>query len=212
MFDLDGTLLDTIEDLADAMNAALAANGLPTHPDYAKHKYMVGDGVRNYIQRALPEARRDDEKTIAAVAKVYRVNYAAGWRGKTKPYDGIEAMLAELAGRGVRLTVLSNKPDDFSREMVAAYFPGVRFEIVRGALEGRPLKPDPAAAVEIAGAMGVPPAEFAYLGDTATDMLTANAAGMFPIGALWGFRLADELLGGGAKILIRHPRELAGLL
>ncbi len=207
LFDLDGTLLDTIEDLADAMNGVLAELGLPT-PSLDEHKFCVGDGVRNYIVRALPEERRDDEALIARITPRYRQRYAAGWACKTRPYDGIADMLAGLGQRGLRLAVLSNKPDDFTREMVAHYFPDVAFEIVRGALPDVPLKPDPSSALALAEQMGLAPGRFLYLGDTATDMKTARGAGMFAVGALWGFRPREELQGAGAQALIAHPTEL----
>lgn len=208
LFDLDGTLLDTIDDLADCMNAALRECGLPEHPNVEEHKYFVGDGVRNYILRVLPEGRRGDEELIARVAAVYRRNYAAGWKVKTRPYEGIVEMLDGLRGRGLRLAVLSNKPDEFSKATVAAFFRPGQFEIVAGALGDLPVKPDPAAALAIARQMNLAPADFLYLGDTATDMKTAVAAGMFAVGALWGFRKAEELTASGAKVLIKHPSEL----
>lgn len=208
LFDLDGTLLDTIDDLADCMNAAMRELGLKDHPDVSHHKYFVGDGVRSYILRVLPEEKRADEELIARLTKTYRRNYAAGWKVKTRPYDGVSRMLAELRGRGLRLAVLSNKPDEFSKATVAAFFEPGLFELVVGAGDDMPLKPDPSAALDIARQMGLTPADFLYLGDTATDMKTAVAAGMFPVGALWGFRRADELKANGAAILISQPDEL----
>ncbi len=212
LFDLDGTLLDTIDDLADSMNAALAANGLPTRPDVEEHKYFVGDGVRNYVLRALPEDKRDDEDLITRVTVDYRSAFAVGWRNKTHSYDGVTEMLNALAARGLALSVLSNKPDDTTRETVAHFLANVPFEIVLGATDEAPGKPDPTTALAIAEEMGIAPAEFAYLGDTNTDMQTAVAAGMHPIGALWGFRPAEELTANGAKTLINHPMELLNFL
>lgn len=211
MFDLDGTLLDTIEDLADSMNAVLAKEGLPTEP-VEKHKFMVGDGVRSYVLRALPADRRDDAALVERISQKYRAKYAASWHRKTKPYEGICEMLSALVAKGLRLTVLSNKPDDFSRQMVGHFLGQFNFDVVRGALETMPLKPDPAAAREIAGEMGVAPANFLYLGDTATDMKTAQSAGMFAVGALWGFRPREELQQAGAQALIEHPLDLLKLL
>lgn len=211
LFDLDGTLLDTIEDLADAMNATLTEAGLPA-PPLEQHRFFVGDGVRNYIVRALPEARHGDEELIARLIPRYRDRYAAGWAGKTRPYDGVLDMLGGLRRRGLRLAVLSNKPDDFTREMVAHYFAEFPFDVARGALEGVALKPDPAAARAIADEMGLEPARFLYLGDTATDMKTALSAGMFAVGALWGFRPREELEQAGAQALIARPADLLGLL
>jgi len=212
LFDLDGTLLDTIDDLAAAMNKALAANGLPVRPDVAEHKKCVGDGVAMYVLRALPEDRRSDDRLIAQVTADYRAAYAAGWRNHTRPYEGIVQLLDDLAARGARRAVLSNKPDDTTRASVEGYLGLGRFEIVRGAIEGIALKPDPAAAIAIADEMGIAPHEFVYVGDTGTDMKTAKAAGMFAVGALWGFRQAGELADAGADALIERPGELVKFL
>ena len=212
LFDLDGTLLDSIADLADAMNAALAAHGLPPRPVVAEHKTMVGDGVAAYILRALPAGKRDDAALVAKVTADYRAAYAARWRNQTRPYEGVADLLDRLAGLGIRLAVLSNKPEDTTRATVEAFLGLERFDVVRGALDGVPLKPDPRSAVRIAAEMDLTPAEFLYVGDTATDMKTANAAGMFAVGALWGFRGIEELHGAGARALIERPAELLDLL
>ncbi len=211
LFDLDGTLLDTIDDLADSLNAVLAAEGLPTSPT-AEHKFMVGDGVRNYVLRSLPPDRRDDEDLLARVTGKYRDAYTRNWAVKTRVYVGVAEMLAALTERGVRLAVLSNKPDDFTRAMVSHFLGAFPFEVVRGALPEVPMKPDPAAAVAIAEQMHLTGEAFGYLGDTATDMQTARAAGMFAVGALWGFRPRTELADAGAEALIAHPAELPELL
>ena len=210
LFDLDGTLLDTIDDLADSTNTVLARRGFPTH-DVEAYKYFVGDGAENQVRRALPEAHRDDQTVAQAVAEM-RAEYAKHWADKTRPYDGVSEMLKGMTGRAVRTAVLSNKPDDFTKLCVARLLPDWEFDVVRGARPSVPLKPDPTPAVEIANELDVAPAEFVYLGDTNTDMKTACAAGMFPVGALWGFRTAEELLENGAQALIGHPSELVGLL
>ncbi len=212
LFDLDGTLLDTIDDLAYAMNKALAANGLPTRPDVQEHKLMVGDGVAAYVLRALPEEKRRDEKLVARVTADYRAAYAAGWRNKTRPYEGIEDLLSALRRSGLKLAVLSNKPDDTTRATVDALLGSGRFDAVCGARQGAPLKPDPALALAVAAEMGIPPDQFAYVGDTATDMRTAVAAGMYPIGASWGFRTKAELLEAGAAVVAEQPADVLELL
>ena len=125
---------------------------------------------------------------------------------KTRPYEGVMEMLEELQGRGVRMALLSNKPEEFTSRIVVHYFPEVRFHPARGARPGVPRKPDPTAANEIARSLGCPPAEIFYLGDTPTDMRTAQGAGMFPAGALWGFRPESELREAGASVLLAHPR------
>ncbi|HAH06996.1 MAG TPA: HAD family hydrolase [Elusimicrobia bacterium] len=201
LFDLDGTLLDTLDDIADSMNAALAVLGQPVHPVEA-YRFFVGDGVETLARRTVASGPSDE------AAEAFRAEYARRWDKKTRPYDGIPELLDALAGRGVGMAVLSNKPDDFTRMAVERYFPGAAFSAVRGMRPGGPKKPDPAAALDIAGGAGLEPAEFVYLGDTDTDMRTARAAGMHPVGALWGFRPAKELLDNGAQELLSAPREL----
>jgi len=210
LFDLDGTLLDTIEDLTASMNAALGELGAPART-VDECKLFVGDGVTSFARRALAEGRRD-EATIAQCVERMQRHYAANWRTNTRPYEGIAELLSVLRGRGLAMSVLSNKPDDSTQLMVAHFFGGGTFEVVRGATEGVPNKPDPTTALGIAKRMGVAPAGFVYLGDTSTDMRTANAAGMFAVGATWGFRPRRKLEQGGAKAVIDKPADLLNLL
>lgn len=210
IFDLDGTLLDTLEDLADALNSVLAQNRLPLHPISA-YRYFVGDGFDLLVRRALPFEVADEEEFRRFVDSAKR-EYAARWTCKTRPYPGVPDMLRAFAACGVRPAVLSNKPDDAVHEVVRAFLPDAGFHIVLGATPTRPRKPDPSAALEIADRLGIPPAAIAFMGDTAIDMQTARAAGMFPIGALWGFRTAEELISSGARLLMRHPADLLPFL
>ena len=210
LFDLDGTLLDTIEDLADSMNIVLGRMGFPTHKVEA-YKYYVGDGVRDLALRALPEGHRDEETVKECIAAM-RQEYGNRWDKKTRPYPGIPELLDAVTARGVKMAVLSNKPDATTKVVVAKLMPRWRFDYVAGERAGIPRKTDPAAALSIAEQLGIPPQEWLYLGDTNTDMKTACAAGMYPVGALWGFRTADELLASGAKVLIKYPTELLTLL
>jgi len=210
LFDLDGTLLDTLEDLADSTNAALAALGYPPHPLDA-YRTLVGDGIHNLARRALPEGRRDEETVLRCVDAI-RAEYARRWDARTRPYPGVPELLDALSGRGVRMAILSNKPDGATRRVVERLLPGWDFALVLGAREGVPLKPDPAAALEVAARLGLRPEEMLYLGDTNTDMQTARAAGMRAVGALWGFRDAEELRQAGAQELICRPEELLRFL
>ena len=210
LFDLDGTLLDTIADLTDAMNVALASLGLAGHGVEAC-KYYVGDGLRNFAARALPAGARD-EATLDRCCERFRAAYAECWHVKTRPFEGIPELLDGLAERGVTRTVLSNKPDDFTKRLVREMLGRWEFAAVRGVRADGLKKPDPAGAVEIAEQVGVPPAGFLYLGDTDTDMQTATAAGMHAVGVTWGFRPAEELRAHGAEALIDRPTELLGLL
>ncbi len=206
MFDLDGTLLDTIKDIADSMNAVLERRGLPGHPA-ERYKSFVGDGVETLVRRALPADRRHHRVLAECVEEVVR-EYAARWDRKTRPYPGVPEMLDALEARGFKLAVLSNKPEEATRLCVERFFGGNRFQAVRGARPGLPRKPDPAGALEIAADLDVEPARWLYLGDTDTDMLTARRAGMVPVGAAWGFRGERELAESGARWIVSHPREL----
>ncbi len=208
IFDLDGTLLNTLEDLADSMNEVLADFGMPTHP-VDPYRYFVGDGMINLAKRAAPVGTGDE--TIREMARLMDDKYGANWHKKTRPYDGIPEMIAELREKGLKMGVLSNKPDGFTQIMIKHYFAGT-FDAVFGAREGVPKKPDPAAALEIAGMLGTPPAAFLYFGDTNTDMRTGRAAGMFTAGVAWGFRPIPELEEAGAQIILRHPSEALALL
>lgn len=210
LFDLDGTLLNTIDDLTDAMNAALAEIGCPPRT-VAQCKYLVGDGVRNFCTRALPEDRRD-AATVDKLLPIYRNAYAARWDKKSKPYEGVPELLDGLFARKFTVVVYSNKPDEFTTKAVAKLLPKWQFAAVVGARPGVPHKPDPSAALNIAGKLGIAPARFVYVGDTNTDMRTATSAGMFAVGALWGYRTAQELLDSDAKALIEKPLDLLKII
>jgi len=210
IFDLDGTLLDTIEDLTDSMNAALGAMGLPGR-SIEESKRMVGDGLDLFVRRALPPEVKDDPAVAAKLRDLMKAEYRIRRAAKTRPYAGIPPLLDALGRRGIPMAVLSNKPHEETVILMKKYFPGVEFRVVRGAREGVPPKPEPVAALEIARELGVQPADILYLGDTNTDMATANAAGMFAAGALWGFRDAEELTANGAKVLLERPLDLLSL-
>lgn len=208
LFDLDGTLTDTLDDIADAMNHVLRDRGLPTH-DREGYRHFVGWGVDVLARRALPEPERH---RVREVVRAFRSRYGAHMFDRTAPYPGIPEVLKTLAGRSVPMAVLSNKPDDATGEVVRRLFPEAPFRAVQGHREGMPLKPDPAPALAMAESLDAPPEAIAFVGDTEVDMDTANAAGMVAVGALWGFRDGDELEAHGARHLLAHPRELLDLL
>ena len=210
IFDLDGTLLDTLEDIGDAVNRVLAARGFPVHPIDA-YRFFLGNGVVKLITRALPEDRRD-AGTVRSCLEAYHADYDRNWNVKTILYEGIGAMLDALTARGLKLAVLSNKPHEFTERCVREFLSNWSFDVVIGGREEMPLKPDPAGALAIAHSLGIPPAVCLYLGDTPVDITTAIAAGMTPVGVLWGFRPAKELRASGATILIEQPLEILGLL
>ncbi len=210
IFDLDGTLLDTIGDLADAMNTALAERSFPPRT-VDECKQFVGDGVEAFLRRALPEDACSDE-LVAAMDPRYRERYGAGWHVKTRPYPGVVELLAGLHAAGLPLAVLSNKPDAMTKQTVAHFLPDVPFAVVQGARPDVPLKPDPTSALDVASKMNAEPGQICYVGDTATDMQTAVGAGMLPVGVLWGFRDVDELRASGARHILSHPREIADII
>ena len=159
----------------------------------------------------MPQEHQD-ERTLQRCNEAISQEYAKRWAENTKPYPGIPELLAELERRGIPKVVLSNKRHDFTTITVERLLPGFHFEIVRGARPSLPTKPDPAGALQIAEDLGIAPERFIYLGDTNTDMQTANAAGMFAAGVLWGFRPAEELAANGAKVLLNDPLEVLDLL
>ncbi|MBP3453812.1 MAG: HAD family hydrolase [Clostridia bacterium] len=203
LFDLDGTLTNTLEDIAFAMNRALRLHGLPEHP-VAAYRYMVGDGARVLARRAVG-AR---EELADAMFREYQAYYQEHNLDRSKPYEGIVQMLESLQEKGVKLCVFSNKPHADTCRVVRHFFPQINFAVVRGQIDGVPVKPDPAGALAVAREIGVAPEDFLYLGDTNVDMFCARNAGMHPIGVTWGFREAEELLEAGAEKLLHHPMEL----
>lgn len=210
LFDLDGTLVDSLADLANSMNRVLTEQGLPPHPVQA-YRYFVGNGITKLVRRALPaEAQQQD--FIEDCARKMRQEYALHWADTTRPYPGIAELLDTLTAGQIEMAILSNKPDELTRKVVKTLLPDWDFAAVAGARETTPKKPDPAGALRIASLLHRDPADFLYLGDTNTDMQTARAARMFALGALWGFRTADELKENGAQALLSVPMELCPLL
>jgi len=212
LWDLDGTLLHTLEDLGDSLNEALAEEGLPGHA-YDEYRLMVGNGQRLLVTRALPEDRRDPE-TAGRIYQRFTLRYRANQCRKSRPYPGVPELLTELKARGFKLAVLSNKNQDNTTAVVDHYFPGL-FEVVWGLSPQRPAKPDPTAALALAQALGISPDRFIYLGDSAVDMKTARRAGMWPVGVTWGYRGRAELAEAGAAFLVDSPaevRQIRGLL
>jgi phosphoglycolate phosphatase len=211
LFDLDGTLLNTLEDLADSMNAVLASRGHATH-QISRYRYFVGDGVEVLARRALPPALGDNKAEVQACVLAMRDEYGERWRHKTRLYPGISELLDGLTSKGILLTILSNKPHAFVEEIVHHFFRQWRFAWTQGARPEIPRKPDPTAALAICRSLGMPPEDFLYLGDTNTDMQTAIAAGMFPVGVLWGFRPEAELREAGARFLAARPPDVLSIL
>lgn len=205
IFDLDGTLLDTLADIGNAVNRALSERGFPTHP-ISRYRDFIGDGPQVLIARALPQEERR-ESVVSACLADYLDNYAKNFHKETRLFDGVPALLDELTRRHVNMAVLSNKRHDLTLTCVNHYLSRWPLTPVLGMRDGVPKKPDPAGALEIAAAMGVHRRRFAYLGDSGTDMKTARAADMTPIGVLWGTRTQEELEAAGAAAVIRRPLQ-----
>ena len=206
LFDLDGTLLDTIQDIADSVNEALSSQGLPEH-EVEAYKNFIGDGIDVLAVRALPDNHRD-ATTVARLIGCLNEKYSKRWANNTVLYHGVPNLLDELTIRNIKMAILSNKPHDFTEIMVSEILSRWHFEAVVGTSSSVAKKPDPTAALHIAQQLVIDPTEFLYLGDSGVDMKTAIAANMYPVGVLWGFRSAEELLESGAKALIEHPKDL----
>jgi phosphoglycolate phosphatase len=207
LFDLDGTLLDTLEDLANSMNRTLAAAGFPVHPTDSYRRF-VGQGMKNLARATLPEGT--DEATVESVRAAMEADYDRNWAVATKPYPGIMDMLAALRGMNLPLAVFSNKPDRFTRLVVERFFPQGMFAHAQGAKPDVPIKPSPDGALQIARVLGFSPEEVVYVGDTDTDMKTGKAAGMFTAGVTWGFR-PEQLRDSGADAVIERAEDLLRL-
>ncbi len=211
VFDLDGTLLDSLADIATAANVVLDAHGLPTH-ELDAYRYFVGSGVRHLLDRTLPEPYRSDEQLAGQLIAEFLEQYRQTCNVQTRLYDGITEMLDALVQRQLALAVLSNKPQAATSQCVDYYLSGYPFVAVLGQSPTRPPKPDLTGIREILARLQVAPENALYLGDTAIDMQTAGGAGMPAVGVTWGFRDRDELIAAGAQRLIDHPAELLPLL
>lgn len=205
IFDLDGTLLDTLGDLAAAGNHALSAMGLPTHETDA-YRFFVGNGVPKLIERILPETSRGEASQALALS-LFRRYYAEHAMERTRPYDGIVSILQTLKENGVQLGVLSNKDDAFTQSIIAHFFPQV-MDAVLGRKEGAAPKPDPTSLQNMMAELGCSPQETLYVGDSSVDVLTAHNAGVECCGVVWGFRGQAELTSAGADALAFAPADL----
>ena len=207
LFDLDGTLINSLPDISRCMNEALAQYNLPTH-DQAAYAYMVGNGARVLTQRAVGER----QELVDDVLRAYSERYAVHCFDDSYIYDGILEMFAALLKKGLKLVVLSNKDDPDVATVLNHYFPDIPFTIMRGRLPGVPLKPDPTAAINIARELQLDHAEFRYLGDTPVDCACCLAAGMNFIGVTYGFRTGEEIAAAGAKVLVDTPQEALDII
>lgn len=207
IFDLDGTLINSLADLAASANHALRACGFPVHPP-GSYRYFAGNGVTRLLERALPEGARDEE-TFRRIFEEFTRYYTLHRADLTAPYPGIADLLEALRARGTRLAVASNKYHSATVAMTRLYFGDGAFDLVRGHVEDTPLKPHPAIVLEILAETGVAPGETLYVGDSNVDVQTAKNAGVRSIGVTWGFRERQELQDAGADFIVDSP---AGIL
>lgn len=208
IFDMDGTLLNTLEDLADAVNAGLAHGGYPSRT-LEEVRCFVGNGVKVLMMRAVPEGT--DEADMEKCLTAFKAHYAQHWQDKTLPYDGILDLLRELKERNIKTAVISNKYDKAVIELCDDYFPG-SFDIARGEREGVPRKPAPDSIFSILKELGSEKKNAVYVGDSEVDMATAQNAGLTSVGVTWGFRDRQLLAEKGADHIIDQPMELLELL
>lgn len=209
IFDLDGTLLNTIDDLADAGNWVCANHGWPTHTVDA-FKYFVGNGMPRLVERMIPEEHRTPER-LKSLLTEFMDRYDAHKEDKTAPYPGIPEMLARLRGAGVKMAVLTNKADPMAGPVIEGYYPGV-FPLVQGALPGVPTKPDPTLLNRLMARMGADPERTLFVGDSNVDIRTARNGGLTSCGVLWGFRTRAELEAEGADFIVETSEQLANLI
>lgn len=205
IFDMDGTLLDTLEGLAETCNEVLTLHHWPTHPIPA-YKGFIGDGLHNLIKRITPAGTGDI--VLQQCTALFTEIYSRNWKRKCCPYDGISAMLSALKTHGLQLAVLSNKPHAFTTLFVDEFFTEGLFSVVYGQRNGYAKKPDPTVALEIAEHLGTRPQDTVFVGDSGVDMQTAKAAGMTAAGVSWGFRSVQELTDNNADIIVHKPLEL----
>lgn len=209
VFDLDGTLADTLESMAYIANEIMRGFHLKEQPA-EKFKYYCGEGATMLMQRCLSDSGDTELVHLEEGQKMYRERFAENPMYKVKAYEGIPEVLQKLKDRGIQLGVCSNKPHPATVKVMETMFPGL-FEMVLGQSDAVARKPAPDGALKIAETFGVKPEECMYIGDTMTDMLTGKAAGMFTVGVLWGFRDREELEKNGADVIIEHPLDLLKL-
>ena len=209
IFDLDGTLLNTLDDLANACNYALNKFSFPTH-NVEEYKKFIGNGIYKLVERALPNNKKDKE-TVEKVLKTFSDYYNEHMIDMTKPYDGIVDILDELRAKGIKLAVVSNKKHEFTIEIVKKYF-GDRFDIVFGHRENYKEKPDPTSVLEVIEKLNILKSECIYIGDSNVDILTAKNAGVKSVGVSWGFRDREELANEGANYLADNNIELLNII
>lgn len=209
IFDLDGTLVDTIESIRAAINNTLRHYSFPEQ-SYEEVRKAIGSGARNLVLRVIPESERANERLIGDLLNHYNGEYETTFRMADSCYPGMRETLEDLSRRGYKIAILSNKPDRFVKEMADMLFPGGEILCARGQ-SALPIKPDPTSALQVARILGVPPESCAFVGDSDVDIMTAKNARMRSVGVSWGYRGAEVLRESGADVIINRPEELLTL-
>lgn len=210
IFDLDGTLVNSLEDIANSMNGVLQKRNLQVH-ETENYKTFIGNGLRNLVSTTLPEAQRDDA-VIQLCLDEMLAHYSENCLVKTQLYEGIPALLDELVKRGIKLAIFSNKKDELTKKIAAQLLNKWPFEVVVGMTTEERRKPSPEVPIEIANKLGLQPGEIIFAGDSGVDMQTAVNSGMYAAGVTWGFRTAEELTKNGADVLIHYPADFFNIL
>jgi phosphoglycolate phosphatase len=206
VFDLDGTLLDTLQDIVHTLNSVLSKHNYPVH-SVEECRFLVGHGLKELVRKALPENAATPEIIDLVLADLVEV-YNENWNVHSRPYPGIPELLDGLTQKGIKTAILSNKAHQFTLLCADILLEKWKFDAVLGYREGMEPKPDPQGALDIAGILAETPSDILFAGDSGIDMLTASRAGMYPLGVLWGFRPESELTAHGAKSLVGHPEEI----
>ncbi|MBQ3970453.1 MAG: HAD family hydrolase [Clostridia bacterium] len=210
VFDLDGTLIDSLGDLASCCNEALSLYELPTH-NIEEYRYFVGSGIKNLIKRSMG-SKADDEKLFISVYRAFNMLYEVKCLEKTKPYDGIIKMLSKLKESGVKVAVLSNKSDEFANRIVNALFEKGEFDVVWGKKENFPIKPEPESLYAVLDELKCDKSKCLYIGDSDVDVITAKNADIHFCGVEWGFRGEEELSTAGAETIVKNPNDILNLV
>jgi len=211
IFDLDGTILDTIHDLSGMMDKMLTDFGYPKR-SLEEHKRAIGYGARNYVKNALPPEAAADDAIVETCYQAFYKMYKENTNEKTKPFDGIKELFEFLEEHQMKMAILSNKPDVATQTLTKQWFSVYNLTCAYGERAGIPRKPDAGATLAVAEEMGLAPSEIAFVGDSETDVQTALNAGMVPVGVLWGFRTREQLIEAGAEYIVNTPEELMSLL
>lgn len=209
IFDLDGTLLNTIEDISDSVNEVLTLYGYPNFT-YDEYKLKIGNGLRNLFEKSVPKGT--DNKVLEEAYKLFIETYDKNYQNKTLPYEGIEEVLEEIDKLGIKIGINSNKKNDYTYNLAMKFFKRIPFVAIFGERNDIPRKPDPTAALEILKFMELKPEEVLYIGDSKTDLMTATNARLDGMGVLWGFRSFEELDKYGAKYIVSSPKEIVNIV